>query len=99
MVRFSDIIKTDSMSIRKTPAPERGLPAEEPVQTDEKAVAAEGIQISVDLLPADTGSEDVRTCYRQLFENTTDLRDRVLKSQEIDPSPAIAIFRHSYPRG
>jgi cell division protein FtsN len=94
MVRFSDIIKTDSKSIRKILAPERDLPVEEPVETGGKAEETTETQVPVDLLPADTGSESVRTRYRQLLDQAIDLRDRVIKNKEIRPSPVIAIFRN-----
>jgi len=94
MVRFSDIIKTDDKSIRKILTPERALPAEEPVETGGKAVRATETQISVDLLPPDTGSKNVKARYRQLLDQAIDLRDRLIKNKEISPSPVTAIFRN-----
>jgi len=94
MVRFSDIIKTDNKSIRKILAPERDLSAEEPVETGGKAAGTTETQVPVDLLPADTSTENVRTRYRLLLDQAIDLRDRIIKNKEINPSPVIAIFRH-----
>ncbi|MBW2144365.1 MAG: hypothetical protein JRG75_08215, partial [Deltaproteobacteria bacterium] len=94
MVRFSDIIKTDDKSIRKILTAERDLPAEEPVETGGKAVSATETQISVDLLPPDTGSKNVKARYRQLLDQAIDLRDRLIKNKEISPSPVTAIFRN-----
>ncbi len=94
MVRFSDIIKTDNKSLRKILAPERDLSAKEPVETGGKAVGATETQVPVDLLPADTDTENVKTRYRLLLDQAIDLRARVIKNKEINPSPVIAVFRH-----
>ncbi len=75
-------------------APEEGLPGEESVETGGKAISATDTQVSADLLPADTGSEEVRTCYRRLLDNAIGMRDCVIKNREISPSPVIAIFHH-----
>ena len=97
MVRFSDIIKTDNKSIRKMPATDGVQPVEEPGKTDDKAVAVADKHVSIDLLPDDTGSENVRTHYRHLFEKAVDIRDRVIKNLEISPSPFLHLIVFHFP--
>ena len=92
MVRFSDILRMDNGNRREMPSSEKDLRAGElpnEVQIKEKIDS----QVPPFLFPVDSGSEAVRTCYKDLFLNAIGIRNQIKENQEIHPFPVISILR------
>ncbi|RLC30544.1 MAG: hypothetical protein DRH37_05135 [Deltaproteobacteria bacterium] len=86
MVRFREIIRPDGREVRKTAEP--GKPDHmiaQQVAPEEKTDGRRGAPVR---------GRELQAYYRQLIENTVEIQGRILKGEEVNPSPVMAVFRH-----
>ena len=100
MVRFSDIIRIDSLKKQKSISPEEEADKDKFRLSDSQIFKAKQVKIeSIDRslrvkIRRDTLDPEVQIYYEKFVERAMDIRDRVKNDQGISPSPVLSDLHH-----